>query len=53
MTDQASIAIKRMNPPALAVPPGYLQAVEVRSLRTHRSHCEANCGGFHRRKKAA
>jgi hypothetical protein len=33
MTDQASIAVKRMNPPELTVPPGYSQAVEVRCGR--------------------
>ena len=33
MTDQASVAIKRINPPELGVPPGYLQVVEVRGGR--------------------
>jgi enamine deaminase RidA (YjgF/YER057c/UK114 family) len=33
MTDQASVAIKRINPPELGVPPGYSQVVEVRGGR--------------------
>jgi enamine deaminase RidA (YjgF/YER057c/UK114 family) len=33
MTNQASVAIKRTNPPELGVPPGYSQVVEVRGGR--------------------
>ena len=33
MTDQASVAIKRINPLELGVPPGYSQVVEVRGGR--------------------
>jgi enamine deaminase RidA (YjgF/YER057c/UK114 family) len=33
MTDQASAAIKRTNPPELGVPPGYSQVVEIRGGR--------------------
>jgi enamine deaminase RidA (YjgF/YER057c/UK114 family) len=33
MTDQVAIAIKRINPPELGIPPGYSQVVEVRGGR--------------------
>jgi enamine deaminase RidA (YjgF/YER057c/UK114 family) len=33
MSDQASVAIKRVNPPELGVPPDYSQVVEVRGAR--------------------
>lgn len=33
MTDQASVAIKRINPPELGVPPGHSQVMEVRGGR--------------------
>ena len=33
MTDEASAAIKRTNPPELGVPPGYSQVVEIRGGR--------------------
>jgi enamine deaminase RidA (YjgF/YER057c/UK114 family) len=33
MSDQALVAIKRVNPPELGVPPGYSQVVEVRGGR--------------------
>jgi enamine deaminase RidA (YjgF/YER057c/UK114 family) len=33
MTEQATAAIKRANPPELGVPPGYSQVVEVRGGR--------------------
>jgi enamine deaminase RidA (YjgF/YER057c/UK114 family) len=33
MTDQASVAIKRTNPPELGEPPGFSQVVEIRGGR--------------------
>jgi enamine deaminase RidA (YjgF/YER057c/UK114 family) len=33
MADQVAVAIKRVNPPGLGVPPGYSQVVEVRGGR--------------------